>query len=100
MWTLALHLGEAVAAGTARKAAKREPTSSPGGMDVSAASGSLSNASAGGECQLAALTSRRGWAGWAGVGEGVCQVLAHVPLQAAGLGVKVCIEAWRCAAIG
>lgn len=87
IWSLVIHLGEAVAAGTARKAAKREPTSSPGGMDASAASGSMSNASAAGDCQLAALTSRRGWvAACAGrLGEGdhrslVCKVLCSASM--------------------
>lgn len=48
---------DAAQAGTARKAAKREPTSSPGGMETSAQSGS---GGGGGDCQLSALTSRRG----------------------------------------
>ena len=65
IWQLTNHLEDAVAAGTARKAAKREPTSSPGGMDTSgsaSASGAGGGGSyAGGECQLQALTSRRGW---------------------------------------
>jgi uncharacterized membrane protein YgcG len=62
MWQLTRHLQDAVATGTARKAAKREPTSSPGGMDISgSASASAGGGSfAGGECQLQALTSRRG----------------------------------------
>lgn len=71
MWQLANHLQDAVLAGSARKAAKREPTSSPGGMmDVSAAqSGSGASGAAGGECQLAALTCRRGWVGALAAGE-------------------------------
>ena len=64
MRQLTHHLQDAVAAGTARKAAKREPTSSPGGMDISGSASASASAGggscAGGECQLQALTSRRG----------------------------------------
>ncbi|KAL4452636.1 hypothetical protein ABPG75_008298 [Micractinium tetrahymenae] len=63
MWNLSARLEEAVRAGTARKAAKREPTSSPGAMELSAASASASGGGGGNggrECLLAALTSRRG----------------------------------------
>ncbi|KAL4854761.1 Ubiquitin carboxyl-terminal hydrolase 24 [Chlorella vulgaris] len=57
VWQLLRHLQDAAkAGGTARKAAKREPTSSPGGMDISA-SGSINIGS--GSCQLEALTNRR-----------------------------------------
>ncbi len=60
MRQLTHHLQDAVAAGTARKAAKREPTSSPGGMDISGSASAGGGSCAGGECQLQALTSRRG----------------------------------------
>lgn len=59
MWQVIHHLNDAVVTGTARKAAKREPTSSPGGIG-SVASGSGSAAT--GACQLQALTNRRGCA--------------------------------------
>ncbi|EFN51470.1 hypothetical protein CHLNCDRAFT_59229, partial [Chlorella variabilis] len=57
VWQVIHHLNDAVVTGTARKAAKREPTSSPGGIG-SVASGSGSAAT--GACQLQALTNRRG----------------------------------------
>jgi hypothetical protein len=59
MWQLVHLLGEAVATGTTRKAAKREPTSSPGGGDAGGGAGAGAPQRS---CQLAALTSRRGCA--------------------------------------
>ncbi|PSC74217.1 ubiquitin specific peptidase 24 isoform A [Micractinium conductrix] len=59
-WQLSIAVQEASGTSTARKAPKREPTSSPGGMELSGASGSASGGCVVGDCPLAALTSRRG----------------------------------------
>lgn len=84
MWRLTEHLQDGVKAGNARKSAKREPTSSPGMDAAGGGSGSGLSGMAGGDCQLAALTSRRGCVragpGWA---SGACG-RARPPLRLQG----------------